>query len=280
MQGVTDWRANRERLAVTFIGGAVEGVQQLGSTLAAMLPQLRAFAELPLAALLRPPRSQHWTKVVSVFFRPRAPRARFILTAQIRAVMAQLVAATGGIYAIVAAVGTLVAVLFTLSAANTEAAMATERLRAAEAAMDGEARAPRDKARAAALHGAQQATLADFQVQLQASGKLTNALERQLDALAGLSDEQIAAGLAAGDLFGDDDRRHAGGAGPRHQPGAAGTSSWTKAAPSTRLSSWRSTAAVRPRPACSASWTTCAGRWSSAARRSQRARVEPRPTRW
>lgn len=201
LQGVTSWlRENREALAVAFVQ-AVQGVQQLGSTLAAMLPHLRTFAEL-LVASFAAAKVAAFTKVVVKFF-ATSTTGLLTLTAQIRAVMAQLVAATGGIYAIVAAIGTLVVVLGTLAFANTEAAMATERLRNAEATIEKErqARAVRDRARAAALHGEQQATIAGFQLQLQASGKLTNALDRQLSALAGLTAEQIDAGLAAGDLF-------------------------------------------------------------------------------
>ena len=121
----------------------------------------------------------------------------------LRALYAAVVAMSGGTLALVAAIGTLVVAIGAYVIAQNSAEAAAERLRAAEERLAAE-RAEREKveiANANELAAAQARRLGAFGLELQQRGQLTNAIDGQLSALAGLSDEQIRAGLAEGRLF-------------------------------------------------------------------------------
>lgn len=120
----------------------------------------------------------------------------------LRAFMVELTAASGGIYALVAAIGVLVAGLGTLIARYVSAKDAAEELKAAQDALANK-RQQEDQARIDALDqilARQQADLAGTEAQLAAAGKLTDSKKQELDLLRGLTAETAARLEAEGKL--------------------------------------------------------------------------------
>lgn len=120
----------------------------------------------------------------------------------IKALMVEMTVATGGTFALVAAIGTLAAGLYLLIDRYASAKSAAEQLKVAQDALAGK-RATEDAARVAALDKvleAQQAGVAAQEQELAASGKLTASKKAELDILRDLTAESAARLEAEGKL--------------------------------------------------------------------------------
>lgn len=195
--GITDWLAqNREMLAVTFVKFA-QGANQAVQVLATMVPLLTKLAGL-MALVWVADKVRLFVVAVQA-----AVTNVGALSGSVRALTATLVASTGGIYALVAAIGTIVAGLMLYTSATNEAEAAAQRLRDAEAQLqaDRDEREARQLAQAQQLVEGVNVRLGLVAQELQANDQLSDSLEAQLVALQSLTDQQVAAGLASGELF-------------------------------------------------------------------------------
>ena len=123
-------------------------------------------------------------------------------SAGLQAFMVEMTVATGGTFALVAAIGTLVAGLYLLIERYVSAKDAAEQLKVAQDALAGK-RANEDAARIAALDAVlerQQATISGTEQELAASGKLTASKKAELDILRDLTAESAARLEAEGKL--------------------------------------------------------------------------------
>lgn len=189
-------RNNRAEIATTFVG-LVNGVREATEALASMLPTLVSIGQGMVAI---------WVVNKVRQFAAGVQGAITMLTAlngNLRAIAATVTVMTGGIYALVAAVGAAVAIVAAWAVSLNEAERAAQRLRDAESALEAD-RQQREAAAAAAaaqLNEGMSERLGNVQAQLQAEGSLTESLEAHLGALGRLSDAQVQAGLASGQLF-------------------------------------------------------------------------------
>jgi len=195
-KAITYLQENRHEIATSFVG-MVRGASEAISTLGQMLPLLLSIGKAMVLLWVANSVRAFTAAVVGTITQLWALRG------SIHGVMVSLTAATGGIYALVAAIGTALAVLAVWVSGMREAEQAAENLRAAEEQLEAD-RAARDaKAaeRAAALQSGMALRLGSIMAELEADDQLTAALERQLTALQDLDAEQVAAGLASGELF-------------------------------------------------------------------------------
>ncbi len=187
---------NRQSIALGF-QSLVKSVVDLGAAFLAIMPYLDDIAAI-MAAIFVANRVR-----LFIAFVMQLAGAFTTLGATAEAAYIAISAATGGTFALIGAVVTFIGVLGAYVLAQNSAADAADRLRAAEQQLAAEqaARAAQQAEHAAAIEKTQAASLGAYGLELQSRGELSNAIDGQLSKLSALTDAQIAAGLASGDLF-------------------------------------------------------------------------------